>query len=236
MNTSTKKVLRSLLKSLPNFLVLALVLASIFVVFRYLNAETINGFIERAGIWAPLTLIAAKASTIVIAPLGGAPLYPLAGALFGFWKGYLYLILGDTIGITIAFYLSRTYGRRIVDYFFPDHKLVNRVLHALGTIKGLMIAQISFISFPEIVCYAAGLTRISFLPFILITTSVSVVPRGILVALGTLLTQGYGSWVYTGLAVLAMLALGGGMFVFSRYMRALDPDLRGTIESDGKIS
>src|SRR3989344_2764499 len=197
-------IFKSLAKSLPSFAVFALVLAGIFIVFRYFDAQTLVGYVERAGIWAPLALIVAKASTIVIAPLGGAPLYPLAGALFGFWWGYLYLILGDTLGITIAFYLSRAYGRRIVDYFFPDHALVDRVLHALGTIQGLVIAQISFISFPELICYAAGLTRIAFIPFILITTAVSIVPRGVLVALGTLLTAGYGSWGFTGLAVLAM--------------------------------
>ncbi|KKW35900.1 hypothetical protein A2852_02350 [Candidatus Adlerbacteria bacterium RIFCSPHIGHO2_01_FULL_54_23] len=230
------KLLKSFLKSWPSFLVLALVLAGLFIVFRYFNAENINAFIERAGLWAPLALIAAKASTIVIAPLGGAPLYPLSGALFGFWKGYLYLILGDTLGITIAFFLSRTYGRRIVDYFFPDHKLVNRVLHALGTTKGLVIAQISFISFPELVCYAAGLTRVAFLPFILITTSVSIVPRGILVALGTLLTDGRNSFVFVGLGVAAMGVLGLGTLLFSRYMRTLNPDLRVTMgNNDNKI-
>lgn len=225
-------VFKSFAKSLPSFLWFALVLAGIVVVFRYFDAQTISEQIERAGFWAPFALVAAKASTIVIAPLGGAPLYPLAGALFGFWYGYLYLILGDTIGITIAFFLSRTYGRRIVDYFFADRALVNRVLRALGTNKGLLIAQISFISFPELVCYAAGLTRIGFLPFILITTAVSIVPRGALVALGTLLTAGYDTPVFAGLAILAMLALGAGVIVFARYMRTLGPDLRATIKTD----
>lgn len=235
MKNSTKKIFLPLLKSLPSFVFLGLVLLGIFVVFRYFDSETLATFIEDAGIWAPLALIVAKASTIVIAPLGGAPLYPLAGALFGFWSGFLYLIIGDAVGGTISFYLSRFFGRSIVNYFFPDNKLIDRVLHALGSVKGLLIAQVSFISFPELISYAAGLTKIRFVPFFIIFVVVSSIPRAALVGLGTLLTDTTSPLLYIGGIAAAMVMLGVGSLVFARYMRSQNPDLRATMQGDEKI-
>ena len=222
MNNPTKTFLRAL----PNLIMLALVLGGLYVVFRYFDTETIKQFVESAGIWAPLALITAKASTIVFAPIGGTPLYPLAGALFGFWGGFTYLIIGDALGGIISFYISRIWGRKVVSYFFPDNKLLDRVLRVLGSVKGLLVARVAFISFPELISYAAGLTRIPFWQFFVIFISVSVIPVAALVGLGTLFTVQNSPWSVTGFLVASVVVFGTGMYLFSRYVKEQNPELK----------
>lgn len=216
--------------SLPGLLSFALIVGGIWVVFRYFDEATIHAYIESAGFWAPVILIVAKASTIVIAPLGGSPLYPLAGALFGFWNGFFYIMLGDIIGATIAFYLSRIFGRRVINYFFPDNKLVSRVLHALGTFKGFLMARVGFIALPELISYAAGLTKISFLTFFTVFAVLEIFPVAVLVAVGTFLTDGNSSFLYTTVLVGGALVCASGIMLFAKYVASQNPDLKNPEE------
>lgn len=227
---------RTFLRSLPSFLILAVMLAAIAFLLKHFSTEEIRAYIESAGIWAPLALIAAKSSTIIIAPIGGAPLYPLAGALFGFWPGALYLLIGDAIGGVVSFYISRVFGRRVVAYLFPDNPLLERVLHTLGSVKGLLVARVAFLTFPELVSYAAGLSRIRFWPFFIIFISVSVIPVSVLVFLGTLLVEEKGSWVFSGVLIAGTIICAAGMLLFAKYVRATNPELeKGSPTKEGTM-
>src|SRR3989338_7758109 len=95
--------------------VLAIILLSLFI-----DIGSLKIWVERAGVWGPLIFILLKITTIVIAPLSGAPLYPVVGILFGFWHGALYVEIGDFLGYTIAFSISRLYGRKMVDKFISS--------------------------------------------------------------------------------------------------------------------
>jgi uncharacterized membrane protein YdjX (TVP38/TMEM64 family) len=161
-----------------------------------------------------LILVVAKASTLIIAPLGGSPLYPLAGALFGFWKGVALLLLGDLIGGTVAFYLSRYFGRHLVEKMLgEDEKFLARALRMMGTLKGFFIARVCFVPAPEVTAYGAGLTRINFIPFIFIQTAVGVVPVMALAGLGTVLT--IEMWWVLPLALLAgTVVIPVGLYLF----------------------
>lgn len=72
--------------------------------------------VASAGIFGPVLVVVAKASTLVFAPLGGLPIYPIAGVLFGFTKGFFLTLIGDMLGATISFYISRWFGRTVVQY------------------------------------------------------------------------------------------------------------------------
>jgi uncharacterized membrane protein YdjX (TVP38/TMEM64 family) len=200
---------------LINFLGLGLILLIFVLGFRYFDIETVRGWIANAGLWAPLILILAKAATLVIAPLGGAFLYPLAGALFGLGKGVTYLMLGEVIGGTISFFLSRTLGRKVVDRFFPSQEsVITRALSKLTITKGLLIGRIVFIPYPELFSYIAGLTRARYLPFIAIYTGVGIIPAFAGAALGPVLVQA-NNWQIAGLVfVVGVVAVSGLYFWF----------------------
>lgn len=209
METGVNK--RQLITSL---LSLTVIFGGIYLIFRHFGITEVQDTIDRAGIWAPLILILAKASTIVLAPLGGSPLYPLAGALFGFWKGVGLLMIGDALGGIIAFYLSRFFGRTLVEKMIGnDEKFLSKALRMMGTVKGFFVARVCFAPLPEVVAYGAGLTRIHFVPFILIHVLVGIVPTMILAGLGSALTQGVW-WVLPLVIVGGMVVIPIGFLVF----------------------
>lgn len=190
-----------------NLVSLAVVLGVIYVLAKVFSIDDIRAWIESAGFWAPLALVVVKASTIVVAPIGGAPLYPVAGAVFGFWKALGLLVLGDAIGGTIAFYLSRFFGRSIAEKMMGKERGV--LAHAIeigGTPRGFLLTRLSFFALQEAAAYAAGLTRLKFLPFILIHVSVGLIPTTLMTALGTILTEDTSALVFG-------LIIGGGAVV-----------------------
>ena len=197
-----------------NLLGLFGVLIVLFLIFRYFDIEAIRGEIEGAGIWAPALLVLAKAATIVIAPLGGAPLYPLGGALFGFWKATALLLAGDALGGAISFYLSRWLGRRIVEKMIGQEGLVNSALDMMSTVKGFFVARVCLLTFPELASYSAGLTRLPFVPFILIHVGVGVAPTLVGVGLGEFIALGFDSFAVLGAVAVAGVVAMGGVVLF----------------------
>jgi len=209
METGVSK--KQLLTSLVS---LTVILGGIYILFKYFGITEVQETIERAGIWAPLVLVLAKASTIVLAPLGGAPLYPLAGALFGFWKGTGLLFLGDMFGGMVAFFLSRIFGRHLVEKLLGDDtKFLARALKMMGTLKGFFIARLCFLPVPEVVSYGAGLTRIGKNPFFLIYAPIEIIPIMALASIGSLLTLGMW-WVLPAALVAGSILVPLGFLLF----------------------
>ncbi len=193
-----------------------LALGGLVFIAKTWGNDSLKIWIEAAGPWAPIVLVAAKASTIVFAPLSGALIYPLAGALFGFWKGLALTVLGDAIGGAIAFQISRRFGRRIVERMVGDEGLLAKILTMMGTVRGFLITRLLLITAQDIVAYAAGLTKLPFFPFIVIHVGVSIVPTVLLTASGSLLLEG--SVLNLGLIFFAMSLVGAvSMYFFLRY-------------------
>ncbi|TSC85571.1 MAG: hypothetical protein G01um10148_957 [Parcubacteria group bacterium Gr01-1014_8] len=191
-------------------------IAGLYFAIQTYGNDSLRTWIEGAGVLGPVILIAAKASTIIFAPLSGALLYPLGGALFGFWKALVYLVIGDAIGGTVAFYISRRLGRAFVERMVGDSGLLGRILSMMGTVKGFLITRVLLITAQDIVAYAAGLTRLSFLPYIVIHIGVSLVPTILLTASGSLLLEDM-SFLNVGLIFFAMSIIGAiSMFFFLR--------------------
>jgi uncharacterized membrane protein YdjX (TVP38/TMEM64 family) len=190
------------------FTVLA-VIAIIAFSFPFLDFENLQEKILETGIWAPLILIVLKASTIVFAPLSGAALYPVAGAVFGFWNGLLYIVLGDTLGATIAFWISRRFGQEMVSRFIKkkDFQTTQKIMKLLETTSGLLFTRICFTPFPEIVAYASGLTKIKFRKFFIINFIADLPPSMLLVWGGGVLT------LFNEPIFMALFMLAGVIFV-----------------------
>ncbi|MDP3771981.1 MAG: VTT domain-containing protein [bacterium] len=177
-------------ETMLNILWLGLTIAAIYFFAQFLGISETRERIAAAGIWGPFIVILLKASTLVIAPLGGSPLYPIAGAAFGFWHGFIYTSLGDLLGSAIAFFISRIFGRKVVQYFVtkPGMKIIDIILAYLGTPRGLIHARLVFFSFPEGVTYAAGLTTMPFWKFLALLVPIGIGPAALLVAFGSLLS------------------------------------------------
>jgi len=119
-------------------------------------------------------------------------LYPLAGLVFGFWKGFFITLIGDALGATIAFYISRSFGLNILHYFMGRRSLpmLEKLMVRMGDKKTFIKARIFFVGVPELFAYAAGLTKVSFLVFFPVHVLIGAIPSGLLVAFGDLLVTG----------------------------------------------
>lgn len=190
-------------------LVGALIMALLFIVLATVfGEEEIKSFIERSGIWGPLVLILVKISTIVVAPLSGAPVYPLAGAFFGFFPGMLYVVIADFLGYTIAFWISRIFGQKKVEALVSKNEegVLKIIVEKISNWKGFVVTCVLFSPVPELVSYGAGLSRISYRLFISILMPISFVITGVLVYIGDFV--GFNKEV-----ILSVLLLGVILFI-----------------------
>jgi uncharacterized membrane protein YdjX (TVP38/TMEM64 family) len=200
--------------ALENFLGLGLVIVGIVVAVKYFGGDQLRAAVEGAGAWAPIALIAAKATTVVAAPLSGGPLYPVAGALFGVWPAILYLFLGDLLGGSIAFFVARRFGRGLVERILSKSNdgFLDKALGLMGTVKGFFVARVCFVALPEAVAYGAGLTKLPYLPFALIYSSIGLIPTAILAWVGDAsISAGSGWMVGVGLIGGGIAAAAGGL-------------------------
>ncbi len=183
----------------------------IFIISQFINLSEAKEAVVAAGVFAPLAFILLKILTIVIAPISGSPLYPLVGLFFGFWPGLLYVALGDYLGYTIAFFISRIFGRDRVERYMlhGEHGRLALLVNTMSTAKGFFQACLVGFPLPEILSYAAGLSRLSYWKFILILWPASIIVTGALVFLGANIVElGRLSYVIP-LAGLACMVVGG---------------------------
>jgi uncharacterized membrane protein YdjX (TVP38/TMEM64 family) len=94
-----------------------------------------------------------------------------AGAIFGFARGSIVVIIGATLGATAAFLLARTVLRKRVERMTAGNdrfRALDRAITAEGT-KILWLVRLS--GFPPFtwVNYAFGLTGVRIAPYVLIT-------------------------------------------------------------------
>ena len=124
------------------------------------NKEEVVAFVNSAGPLAPLLFILLQIFQTVAAPIPGNIAWGVGGFLFGWW-GVLWTVIGSAIGCFIVFYLSRRFGRPLVE------KLVDKEsLDKFDFISGESAPIILFLIFlipglpDDVVCYIAGLTKV----------------------------------------------------------------------------
>lgn len=193
----------------------------IFLVF-FIDTAELGEWVLQAGSWAPIVFILLKMSTIVIAPISGTLLYPLVGLLFGFWEGWLYVGIGDFLGYSTAFFISRILGQKIVLRLISQNEtgMLSKIVAHMSTTKGFLYICIVFFFSPELLSYGAGLSKLPYWKFILILWSGSMLATSLLVAFGSKFSvSGNDSLLLTlGLPLVGgCVALIGGWF----FLRAL---------------
>ena len=191
----------------------ALVLIAFFV-----DMEALKAYVLASGPFAPLVFILLKASTVIIAPLSGAPLYPIVGLFFGFWPGFLYVLIGDFLGYTGAFFLARKFGYPFVRKMIAgnEHGLLSRVVSHVGTVKGFIHMCLTCFALPELISYGTGLSRLPYPIFISVLLPLSAVMSATLVLFGSLLDFSEGSLLITiGMPLVGgiIIAIGGYLFL-----------------------
>ncbi|MDE5755404.1 MAG: TVP38/TMEM64 family protein, partial [Oscillospiraceae bacterium] len=82
----------------------------------------IAGFVEKAGVLAPLLFVLLMALQVIIAFLPGGPLEVTAGMLFGGVWGTILTVIGMLIGTLSVYGLVKKFGVKLVDAVIPEQK------------------------------------------------------------------------------------------------------------------
>ncbi len=193
------------------FLAVVAVTVLTLVALTAVGTERLQGLVAHVGPWAPAVYIALKASTYVVAPLGGSPLHVSAGALFGLGYGTLYSLAGDVMGGCVNFWIARLLGRRVVMRFVGQQGMgrIDGFYRELGGWRALLFSRLFLSSVYDFISYAAGLTSLAFRRYLVITATGGVVPTLLFVAIGASVagTRWMLLLAYGGLALLCLAPL-----------------------------
>jgi uncharacterized membrane protein YdjX (TVP38/TMEM64 family) len=118
-------------------------------------------FVAGFGVYAPLAFVALQVLQVLLAPIPGQVTGFASGYLFGAFWGSVYSILGIAIGSTLAFWLSRRYGRPFVERVVDDDALGRfDTLAARAGLPGLFVVFLVPGLPDDVVCFVGGLTDI----------------------------------------------------------------------------
>ncbi len=137
--------------------------------------------LQRSGWVGPLLVVGLMALAVVFNPLPSAPVALAAGALYGHGWGTLWVVLGATLGAGIAFLIARHVARDWVETRLQGHMFWQKWNDPNRLMAAVFVSRLlPFLSF-DLVSYAAGLTRLDLLRFLLATTA-GLVPASFLLA------------------------------------------------------
>lgn len=186
-------------------LLLVVVVLGVVVAQRYapflFDVEEARSFVDGFGAWAPFVLVVLQAAQVVLAPIPNQLLGAVGGYLFGPWLGTLYNVVGITIGSTVAFWLSRRFGRAYVERIVDPE-----LLESFDSIEDRRAMVLLFAVFlvpglpDDVLCFAAGLTTIPIWQLVV----VAVVGR----APSAFLANAFGDFVGTGDLTVGILVIG----------------------------
>ncbi len=127
--------------------------------------------VDSFGAYSPLAFILLQVTQVVVAPIPGAPVGFLGGFLFGVKWGFMYSMIGLTLGSWLAFRIAGIFERWFVKKFVSSKKL-KKFDYLMGR-EGAIISFFLFLipGFPkDALCYILGLTPMRSGIFIMIST------------------------------------------------------------------
>lgn len=156
--------------------VLLLVFLTVFVgkplISTLKDPAAFRVWIDARGVWGKLAFIGMCVLQVIVAFIPGEPFELAAGYAFGALEGTLLVWFGLALGSTIVFLFVRKFGVKLVEAVFPREKI--DALPLLNNEKALNATAFLLFFIPgtpkDLLTYAAGLTKIKVLPWVLLTS------------------------------------------------------------------
>ena len=159
---TSKKILKVIL------IVIAYLLALYFFYLGW-RSGAIESFVYHHKIIAPLIYIFVAQSKAIFPVVPGEVIVVMGVVLFGPVLGFLYAVLGLSIGSAVAFYLARKFGKPFVRWFIGEkrYKKIDK-LSGEKTLFAFFIIYLLPGTPDDFVTYFAGLTEVPFVLFLII--------------------------------------------------------------------
>lgn len=135
------------------------------------DRQQLKGFIRSFGAYSPLAYILLQIIQVVVAPIPGGAIEWLGGFLFGVKAGFIYSMIGLTLGSWLAFSLARIFEKVAVERFVSEE--TRKKFDYLVEHQGAILSFILFLipGFPkDALCYILGLTPMHLGIFLIIST------------------------------------------------------------------
>ena len=135
-----------------------------------MNLDMIKEYILSFGIWAPITSFLLMVLQSVIAPIPAFLITLSNAAIFGWVKGAILSWISSMTGAALCFYIGRILGRDAVEKLTSKYAMasVDGFFEKYGKHTILVCRLLPFVSF-DFISYAAGLTSMGFIEFIVAT-------------------------------------------------------------------
>jgi uncharacterized membrane protein YdjX (TVP38/TMEM64 family) len=147
------------------FIALALIVVRFTPAQQYLTPDTLSRLLGKAGHWAPLLFVLFYAVGVCVF-LPGILLTSLGAAIFGPYRGFLYVWVGAMLGASAAFFIGRTLGRDFAASLIGDSlKKYDEAIGRNGFATTLYLRLIYFPFTP--MNFGMGLTKVRFRDYFL---------------------------------------------------------------------
>ena len=173
------------------------------------SKESIQKYIESAGIFAPLVYILISFLQVSFIPVPSTLTIVIGSYLFGGWLAFIYSYIGILLGSIFAFYLGRKFGRKFVSWIIGDELKLDQYIEKL---KGKETIAIFFMFlfpfFPDdLLCSIAGLLPIKCKTFIImqVISRITTIGGNILVLSGEIIP--FSGWGIPVLILLGVLSI-----------------------------
>jgi uncharacterized membrane protein YdjX (TVP38/TMEM64 family) len=172
----------------------------------------LKSWIEGLGALGPVVFILIYIA-ISVAAIPGSPLTILAGAIFGAAKGIIVVVIGATLGATLAFLISRFFARSAVENWLlkkPTFLKLDQMTEDHGSIIVAITRLVPIFPY-NLLNYGFGLTKVSFSTYFILTF-ICMIPGTALYVIGTDavvtgLSEGRIPWVLILILILVFIAL-----------------------------
>lgn len=142
----------------------------ITVLLASADIESLKDYILSFGLWAPAISMFLMMFQSIAAPLPAFVITFANAWVFGWVQGAFYSWTGAMLGAILCFYISKLLGRPVAEKLVTARALnkMDSFFEAYGNYTILICRLVPFISF-DVVSYAAGLTEMSLLSFLVAT-------------------------------------------------------------------
>ena len=142
------------------FVIAAILVVRYTPIKDFLTLGSLGSLLDAAGWWAPLAFILIYAAGICLF-IPGTLLTTLGAALFGPYRGFLFVWLGAMLGATGAFLIGRYLGREFATSLIGDRlKKYDDAIERNGFATVLYLRLVYFPFTP--MNFGMGLTKVSF--------------------------------------------------------------------------
>ena len=177
-----------LINTFYKYIFLTLLISCLVVSYQFFDIDRIGNLFQNAeseigsiSLSVISLILFLRLISIIIPILPGTYCSVIAGYLFGFKVGFLLICLADFIACSSSFFLSRKLGRDFVGNLLGSKQMqriekisINNIENNFFLMTGLLMTQ-----FFDFVCYAVGLTKVSwkkFMPALIISIMISDAP------------------------------------------------------------